>query len=161
MKTGLIAFILFSLAGCVAVIPLPTNSAAPQVTRSIVLPTTDFGKTYNAFRASQGLGPLQENAILTRAAQAHAQDMETRGYFSHKSVGGPNGNDLRARITSAGCGLRAVAENIAQGQRSELEVFAAWRDSPGHRASLLGRAYTDYGLGRVGNTWVMTLSSGC
>lgn len=161
MKTGLIAFVLFSLAGCVAVIPLPTNTAEPQVTRTIVLPTTDFGKTYNAFRASQGLGPLQENALLTRAALAHAQDMETRGYFSHKSVGGPNGNDLTARIMSAGCGRRAVAENIAQGQRSELEVFAAWRDSPGHRANLLRPVYTDYGLGRVGNTWVMTLSSGC
>jgi uncharacterized protein YkwD len=161
MKTGFFALILLSLAGCVVYIPPPADVTPVQATRALEMPTTDFGKAFNAFRASQGLGPLQENAILTRAAQAHAQDMENRGYFSHSSAGGPNGRNLKARATAAGCNLRAGAENIAQGQRSEQEVFVAWRESPGHRANLLGARYTDYGLGRVGNTWVMKLSSGC
>jgi uncharacterized protein YkwD len=104
---------------------------------------------------------MRSNALLARAAQAHAADMESRGYFSHRSVGGPNGDDLVARAASAGCTMRAGAENIAQGQRSEQEVFVAWRNSPGHRRNLLGPRYTEYGLGRVGNTWVMKLSSGC
>ncbi|MFT6944278.1 MAG: hypothetical protein ACJAUW_000850 [Yoonia sp.] len=161
MKTGFIALILLPLAGCVVYIPPPGEATPASVTRTLVLPTTDFGKTYNAFRTSQGLGPLQDNAILTRAALAHALDMENRGYFSHSSVGGPNGRDLEARANAAGCNIRAGAENIAQGQKSEQEVFADWRDSPGHRVNLLGPRYTDYGLGRAGDTWVMKLSSGC
>ncbi|MFT6075519.1 MAG: hypothetical protein ACJAZ1_002449 [Yoonia sp.] len=161
MKSGFIALILLTLAGCVVYIPPPADATPVQVTRTLVMPTSDFGKTYNAFRATQGLGPLQENAILTRAAQSHAQDMENRGYFSHSSVGGPNGRNLKARANAAGCNLRAGAENIAQGQKSEQEVFADWRASPGHRVNLLRPRYTDYGLGRVGDTWVMKLSSGC
>jgi uncharacterized protein YkwD len=115
----------------------------------------------NTFRTEQGVGTMRPSAALTRAAQSHAADMERRGYFSHSSVGGPNGDDLVARALSAGCTMRAGAENIAQGQRSEQQVFAAWQNSRGHRKNLLGASYTEYGLGRVGNTWVMKLSSGC
>lgn len=104
---------------------------------------------------------MRQNAILTRAAQAHAEDMAARGYFSHQSPGGPNGDNLAERAASAGCAMRAGAENIASGQRSEAEVFVGWQNSPGHRANLLGGNYTDYGLGRSGNVWVMKLSSGC
>lgn len=161
MKAGLFALLMLALAGCVVSNPPPAEATPTSVVPTLVPPITEFGRTYNAFRASQGLGPLQENPILTRAAQAHAQDMERRGYFSHESVGGPNGNNLKARANAAGCNMRAGAENIAQGQKSEQEVFAAWRASHGHRVNLLGRRYTDYGLGRAGDIWVMKLSSGC
>jgi len=120
-----------------------------------------FDATYNAFRRAQGLGPMRENAALSQAAQAHAQDMNARGYFSHTSRDGPNGETLVQRAASGGCTVRAGAENIAQGQRSEKAVFDAWRNSAGHRRNLEGRGYTVYGLGRSGDYWVMKLASAC
>ena len=99
--------------------------------------------------------------VLTRAAQAHAEDMAARGYFSHQSPGGPNGDDLGDRARAAGCSFRSVAENIAQGQRSEAEVLTGWANSPGHRRNMLNGRMTDYGLGRAGDIWVLKLSSGC
>lgn len=159
MKTGLTVLILVTLAACGT---SPSKSAQPMPVSQAQLPNVaGFTQTLNEFRASQGRGAMRQNALLTQAANAHAADMERRGYFSHSSVGGPNGDDLVARAQSAGCTLRAGAENIAQGQRSEQDVFTAWRNSPGHRRNLLGAPYTEYGLGRVGDTWVMKLSSGC
>lgn len=143
-----------------------TVSPSTQVTRAQIssAPTsvvTSFALKINALRASQGLGQLQPNAALTRAAQAHAEDMRSRGYFSHSSVGGPNGDHFRARARSGGCAMRSGAENIATGQRTEAAAFDAWRISRAHRRNMLGRSYTQYGLGRAGNIWVLKLSAQC
>ena len=123
--------------------------------------TVSFAANLNAFRADQGLGTVTTNRRLQRAAQAHAEDMEKRGYFSHQSVGGPNGTSMSDRIAASGYRACAAAENIAQGQKSESEVFAAWRGSAGHRRNMLGPRYVEYGLGRSGNTWVQLLAAGC
>lgn len=121
----------------------------------------NFTADLNAFRATKGLGSLQQDPKLMRAAQLHANDMAVRGYFSHQSPNGPNGDNMGERLASAGCGGVAAAENIAQGQTTEAEVFSGWQNSPGHRRNMLGPRYTEYGLGRSGNTWVQVFSSGC
>ena len=120
-----------------------------------------FGAELNSFRAGQGAGPVAPNARLQRAAQSHATDMEQRGYFSHQSPGGPNGTSMRDRVAASGYRACAAAENIAQGQDTEAEVMAAWRESSGHRRNMLGARYADYGLGRSGETWVLLLAAGC
>ena len=159
MRTGFIALILVAVAACGSA---PTQTDITPQNASVPTPVAaDFTNTLNDFRASQGLSSMRSNTLLTRAAVAHAADMERRGYFSHRSVGGPNGLDFVARASAAGCTILSGAENIGQGQQSEQEVFIAWRNSPGHRRNLLVRNYTEYGLGRVGDTWVMKLSSGC
>jgi uncharacterized protein YkwD len=159
MKKYLSTFALMTLVACSTptaqqITPGPVSSASISTTKG-------FTADLNAFRASQGRGAMRQNPILTRAAQAHAEDMAQRNYFSHKSPGGPNGDNLMQRAASAGCTLRAGAENIASGQTSESQVLTGWQNSPGHRANLLGPRYTEYGLGRSGNIWVMKLSSGC
>lgn len=152
-----------ALTGCVAVVPVPltvpvaTGASATAPAQS----TPGFTTRINGFRADNGVAGLRQNAALTRAAQAHADDMVARGYFSHSSQGGPNGATLIARARSAGCNARAIAENIAQGQQSEAEVLTGWANSPGHRRNMLNRSMTDYGLGRAGDIWVLKLSSGC
>ncbi|KQI72401.1 hypothetical protein AN191_07990 [Loktanella sp. 5RATIMAR09] len=115
----------------------------------------------NAFRARQGLGPLQANPALTRAAQAHARDMARRGYFSHQAPNGPHGRTFVQRARAGGCAMRSGAENIASGQRSQAEVLTTWQNSRGHRRNMLGRNYTQYGLGRAGNIWVLKLAASC
>ncbi|MEJ8561092.1 CAP domain-containing protein [Yoonia sp. GPGPB17] len=159
MKRLLTVCLLTILAAC-TVSPSSTTTPA-QVSSAPTGVVTGFTGDINAFRASQGLGPLQPNATLTRAAQAHAEDMTQRGYFSHDSVGGPNGDNFKARAQAGGCAMRAGAENIATGQRSEAAAFEAWKNSTGHRRNMLGRSYTQYGLGRSGNIWVLKLSVQC
>lgn len=104
---------------------------------------------------------MRQNAALNRAAQAHAEDMLARDYFSHRAPNGPNGERFYQRAAAAGCNMQAGSENIAWGQKSEAEVFQGWRDSPGHRRNLLGQDYRLYGLGRAGDVWVMKLASDC
>lgn len=159
MKKLLAACAVSTLAACTVSSPAPITPG--PVSTAPVASTSDFTARLNTFRASQGRGTVRQSAILTRAAQAHADDMAARGYFSHESPGGPNGNNLVQRAAAAGCALRSGAENIASGQRSEAEVFAGWENSRGHRVNMLGRGYTEYGLGRAGNIWVLKFSSGC
>ncbi|MEL6683870.1 MAG: CAP domain-containing protein [Pseudomonadota bacterium] len=159
MTRLLTACILTFLVSCT--VSPSTQTAPAQVSSAATGVATAFTAEINSFRTSQGLGPLQPNAALTRAATAHAQDMARRGYFSHASVGGPNGDNFRARARAGGCAMRAGAENIATGQRSEAAVFTAWENSAGHRRNMLVRSYTQYGLGRSGNIWVLKLAAQC
>ena len=135
----------------------PSMPASPQA----VPASSGFDATLNQFRASIGQPSVQRSAPLNRAAQAHAEDMVARGYFGHRSPDGPNGVSFADRARAAGCNLRAAAENIARGQRSEAEVFRAWEGSRGHRDNMAGRSYRVFGLGRAGDTWVMVLADAC
>ncbi|MEL6682701.1 MAG: CAP domain-containing protein [Pseudomonadota bacterium] len=154
MKRLMAALALCLVAAC------QTTTAPTQVSAAANL-TGSFVTDLNAFRAEQGRGTVSENPKLRRAAQLHAEDMRARGYFSHRSPGGPQGETMTQRIATSGCRPGASAENIAQGQTSEASVFSAWRNSAGHRRNMLGARYTEYGLGRSGNTWVLLFSSGC
>jgi uncharacterized protein YkwD len=165
MKKTLCAAAFVILAGCVVPIPVPapTTPAATNdaVTATSSRATTSFTQTLNNFRTTQGLGSVQQSARLTQAATLHAQDMVARGYFSHRSPDGPNGNTFSQRARSSGCAMRAGAENIAQGQTTAQAAFTSWSNSAGHRANMLGTSYSAYGLGRAGDTWVLLLSAGC
>ena len=133
MRTLMIVAAFLSFAACneVAVAPVAVATAASTDTipSNAVQSSAGFTTQINAFRASQGMGPLRQSAELARAAQAHADDMVARAYFSHQSAGGPNGSNLLERAQSAGCNPRAVAENIAEGQKSEAEVLDGWANS--------------------------------
>lgn len=165
MKHLLALCAVITLTACV-VVPVPIAVSSPPATaaRAATTPvpsTASFTSMLNNFRASQGRGAVQQSAVLTRAAQAHAEDMVARNYFSHRAPNGPNGVTFMQRSAAAGCAIRAGAENIANGQTSESQVFTSWQNSSGHRRNMLGRSYTQYGLGRAGNIWVLKFSSGC
>ena len=156
MKIFCIACLLGALSACTVYAPQPVQVSSAPTGR-----VTGFTADLNAYRSSRGLSPLQRNAALTRAAQAHAEDMARRGYFSHRSAGGPNGTTFVQRARASGCALRAGAENIASGQRSLASAIEAWKTSSGHRRNMLGRSYTQYGLGRSGTIWVLKLAAHC
>ncbi|WP_417523179.1 CAP domain-containing protein [Marinovum sp.] len=114
----------------------------------------------NHLRRQSGRAPLRWSPVLEAVAQAHADDMAQRGYFSHRGVDGASVGD---RVRRAGYSWCAVAENIAQGQRSLDAVLAGWQGSPGHRRNMLSAAMAELGVARgPGNTWVMVLARhGC
>lgn len=99
----------------------------------------------NAQRQANGLNSLQMNAKLDRAAQGHACDMASRGYFGHQRAGGP---DLPARVRGEGYRYRTTAENIAKVGGPEVgRAATVWRNSPGHWDNILNRRVNEIGLG--------------
>ncbi len=110
----------------------------------------------NSERRDRGLPPLRPHYRLRRAAQAHAEDMVRRTYFSHQSLGGW---DVLERVNNHGYTTRAASwslgEALAWGignDASPRALFHALMDSPPHRAILLERDYRDLGIGLTGGT---------
>ncbi|MEN8919351.1 MAG: CAP domain-containing protein [Octadecabacter sp.] len=136
----------------------PTPPSAPTLTMTQAsLPSNGMAAMINQQRAANGLGPITENGRLSQAARAHAQDMVTNDYFSHRGL---DGSDLSTRARAAGYNCVA-AENIAWGQSSEGEVMTAWMNSAGHRRNILLGDAREFGIGRVNDHWVMLLGRGC
>jgi uncharacterized protein YkwD len=112
----------------------------------------DFAlRLVNESRAATGLSALSAEPALTRAAQAHAEDMLRRGYFSHIS---PQGDTALDRYIKSGGGRgKLLAENIAEcrncaaGQDEVGELHRGWMDSPGHRANILSPGIERFGFG--------------
>jgi len=166
MKCVLFIAAVFSLIAACAVAPVPVGTTStfdtPTRTTSTAVNTTPvFTELINDFRSIEGLGGLTQEMSLTHAAQAHADDMLARDYFSHEAPNGPNGRTFNQRAIAAGCVMRAGAENIAIGQQTEAEVLNAWANSRGHRRNMLGSTFTLYGLGRAGTIWVLKLAADC
>ena len=104
----------------------------------------------NQRRRDAGCGSLEPDGRLARAAQAHASDMNEKGYFDHVSR---DGRRFEQRVRAAGY-PRPGAENIAKGQTSAGQVVKEWMASPSHRSAMLTCAFTTIGVARSGNYWV-------
>jgi uncharacterized protein YkwD len=98
----------------------------------------------NRERTSRGLAPLRRHPRLDEAAQAHAEDMFRRRYYSHDT---PEGRTAIEREQSAGYRARYAGENIARGQYSIDEVMDGWMASQTHRDHLLADTFNDVGFG--------------
>ncbi|HXU32468.1 MAG TPA: CAP domain-containing protein [Thermoanaerobaculia bacterium] len=118
----------------------------------------------NRLRAEAGVPPLVENDRLDAAAQDHAEDMLSRGYYDHKS---PEGKQVGDRLAAEGYSWRLAAENLAAGHVTVASVLDAWMQSSGHRANLLRPNVTDFGFGlavgpfdsRYRVLWVQTFAA--
>jgi uncharacterized protein YkwD len=109
----------------------------------------------NQQRAAGGIAPLVENARLTMASAGYSREMVAQAFFAHQA---PDGSSLVDRLTGAGYPVDdalVVGENIGWGSgslSSARAMVAAWMASPGHRANLLSRDYSEVGLGVVVGT---------
>jgi uncharacterized protein YkwD len=97
----------------------------------------------NGERSNKHLPALQLNAQLTAAAQAKANDMAHKGYWSHVS---PDGTQPWAFVTSAGYQYEAAGENLAYGFGTSNDVMTAWMHSPEHKANIMNGVYQDVGF---------------
>lgn len=98
----------------------------------------------NNQRQSQGLLPLSANAKLATAASVKVNDMFSRQYFEHVAPDGTQASDL---ASDARYEYIAIGENLALGNYENDEVLVqAWMDSPGHRANILNKSYTEIGV---------------
>ena len=108
-----------------------------------VLPSVLISLT-NDDRADQGLGALQEDPELSRAAQMKADDMAEKGYFSHKT---PDGKDPWYWFQKVGYQYQHAGENLAVNFNDSKDVEEAWMASPTHRANIVKPVYTKIGIG--------------
>jgi uncharacterized protein YkwD len=100
----------------------------------------------NTQRAAQGEKPLSMNGQLTTAAQAKANDMAARDYWSHVT---PDGQQPWVFIDNAGYSYQAAGENLAYGFGTSDQIIDAWMNSPEHRANILNASYQDVGFGII------------
>ncbi|MEI7682828.1 MAG: CAP domain-containing protein [Candidatus Saccharibacteria bacterium] len=100
----------------------------------------------NAARQSNNQAILNENSQLDQAANAKAQDMVTRNYWSHIT---PDGRTPWAFIDSTTYQYQKAGENLAYGFVDSNEVIKGWLNSPAHKANLLDNRYTEVGFGIV------------
>jgi len=97
----------------------------------------------NAYRAEKGLLPLRIDSRLTRAANLRMEDMLAGGWWCHKS---PEGRSPFDWLPVAGYKHSMAAENLANGFDTAQVLVETWMESPGHRANILGAAYSDCGI---------------
>jgi hypothetical protein len=98
----------------------------------------------NSERSGNGVGTLTQNSMLVAAAQAKANDMISRNYWSHVT---PDGTQPWAFITNAGYQYSTAGENLAYGFMTGSEAVTGWMNSPPHRANILNGSFTEVGFG--------------
>ena len=108
----------------------------------------------NTQRSKAGAGPLAMDVDCMAASKAHTEDQASHLFMGHV---GSDGSTLSDRITATGFKWDAIAENVAEGQKTVEEVMTAWMNSPEHRANLLNPVYTRFGycqqVGSDGNIY--------
>ncbi len=97
----------------------------------------------NKEREANGLSPVTENALLTKAAEAKADDMIKNDYFAHTS---PLGETPWYWLKSAGYSYRAAGENLAINYSDAKEQHKAWMKSATHRANILNSRFEEIGM---------------
>ncbi|TCJ16751.1 CAP domain-containing protein [Rubrobacter taiwanensis] len=112
-----------------------------------------FLELINEYRQTNGLDPLLLSDTLSVAAERHSEDMGRYGFVAHDTLASsyyPAGTKFHERMAAEGYAYNTYkAENIAAGLRTAGEVFAGWRDSPGHDANMLDPRHRVIGIGRA------------
>jgi len=118
-------------------------SYATDVSRQDLLTET------NQQRAQEDLSTLSLNEKLNAAAQAKAQDMVARNYWSHTT---PDDKAPWVFIDTVKYPYQKAGENLAFGFVTSQETVRGWMNSAPHRANILDSAYTEVGFGMADTT---------
>lgn len=98
----------------------------------------------NIERTSVGLSVISKNTKLEAGASSKAYDMLRKQYFAHES---PTGDGPGEVAKKAGYDFVSVGENLALGIfKDEADLVKAWMDSPGHKANILNKKWTEIGV---------------
>lgn len=98
----------------------------------------------NQQRSANGVGSLALNSQLNNAAQAKANDMVSRNYWSHNT---PDGEEPWVFINNTGYKYLKAGENLAYGFPDSASTVNGWMNSPSHKANMLDGAFTEVGFG--------------
>ena len=107
----------------------------------------------NAYRRENKLAEVSADPELARAARTYAAYLAKSGAFSHTA----DSRDVGARARASGYEWCSIGENLAMNSDSRgfethalaRQTVEGWINSPPHKENLLGRTYTDIGVGVV------------
>ena len=99
----------------------------------------------NSDRNSNGLAALTLDEELCRIARIKSADMRDNRYFAHES---PSYGRVGQMLKHFGYRYSAAGENIAHHANVD-KAQAAFMSSPGHRANILNKGWTKFGVGIV------------
>lgn len=111
-------------------VPLPAELSAEE---------KEMVQLVNQERTSRGLAPYQVDMQLVKVARVKAQEMVSKGYFSHTS---PTYGSPFQMMDTFGIRYLAAAENIAQNY-SVSSAHQMFMNSSGHKANIMSPTY-DY-----------------
>jgi len=111
---------------------------ATNISSDSLLSATNFQRTSNK-RAV-----LTYNIQLSKAAQAKANDMVARNYWSHIT---PDGNEPWIFVDQTGYKYQKAGENLAYGFMDSNSTVNGWMNSSSHRANLLDESFSEVGFG--------------
>ena len=98
----------------------------------------------NSHRAANGQASLNLNSQLSSAAQAKANDMTSRNYWSHNT---PEGQEPWIFVDASGYKYLKAGENLAYGFTDSDGTVTGWMNSPSHKANMLDGAFSEVGFG--------------
>lgn len=102
----------------------------------------------NSARNGEGAAALQLNSKLIAAAQAKAEDMANRNYWSHNT---PEGNPPWIFVNNQGYAYQKLGENLAAGFNDEQAAINGWLASPPHKENLMDTSFSEVGFGFANN----------
>ena len=108
--------------------------------------TSEILNLINQERQNLTLPPLASNSVLTKAANAKAQDMLEKNYFAHLS---PGGKTPWQWIDRAQYGYQLAGENLAMDFSSARSAHQALMQSSSHKKNILDAQFQDLGLAVV------------
>lgn len=120
---------------------MPKYSNYSNITKENILAIINEERNKNKLRS------LRFDNELGLSAQKKADEMLTKGYFSHET---PDGKDFTYFIDYGGYDFMRVSENLARGEFStSRDVVLAWMNSPTHKANIFDGIMVDTGIGIV------------
>lgn len=105
----------------------------------------------NLARIMAGVGILTESEKLNNSARARACWLDKWQIWSH--------DGWTKSIEAVDYKYSIIGENIAGNMKSEKMAFDGLMNSPGHKANILRREFTELGIGICGHTWVQHFGS--
>lgn len=141
---------LVLLAACLV---LPAACGEPKPPRA-----RDFLDLLEDYRRSAGVAAPARDEALTRAAEAHAAEMERLGYFGHYSPT-PGNRTPDDRVQREGWPPdRRYSELLALADSAD-GALAAWKAKPELDRALVDAGYGVIGFARRGRHWVLLLGA--
>lgn len=117
-------------------------SYATQISPDQLLASTNEMRTLNNVKS------LKLNSSLDAAAQAKANDMATRNYWSHTT---PDGSQPWTFVSNQNYAYQKLGENLAAGFDTSDSAIKGWMASATHRDNLLDPTFTEVGFGFANN----------
>lgn len=123
----------------------PTSSVLSYATQMNI---DDLLSSTNNMRSLNNIGSLKLSKTLDTAAQAKANDMATRNYWSHST---PEGNQPWVFVNDQNYAYQKLGENLAAGFIDSQSTIKGWMASASHRENLLDPSFDEVGFGFANN----------